>query len=129
VSPAEFEGATATEVHEFYNAAGIKTGHAVVTRESMWDEMSRARALRLQEHEDSVNRFGLSRAEAHKAQPFKVEKSTDYSERAVAAAERADRVKAEKANNGKLPDGYGDGVHYYPILPDPSELREDPRGH
>jgi hypothetical protein len=105
--------------------AGIQTGYTVVTRESVWDESARARAIALQEHEESVNRFNVPLSEAYKAQPFRVEKVVDYSERAVAAAERAARAAAERANGGTVPDDYGDGVHHYPVIPDPSELRED----
>lgn len=88
----------------------------------------RARAMRLQEHEDSICKCGcgLPMAEAHKAQPIKVEKFTDYAARAIEAEKRRDRLKAEKEfGKDKIPDGHFDGVHYYAVLPDPSELRKD----
>ncbi len=116
------------ELHEHFDAEGKKTGHTVVTRESMWDEDARGRALRLQEFEDStVN--GMPVAEAHKEQPFKVDKVVDYAARAIEALRRHDRLEAErKFGKDKIPDGHFDGWHYYAELPDPSELREDRRG-
>lgn len=115
-------------MHRHFDMNDVQTGYTIVTRESLWDDSARARATRLQEYEESVNRFGIPLVEAYKAQPFKVEQFTDYSERAVLAITRADRAKAERENGGTVPEGYGDGVNYHPILPDPSELREDRRG-
>jgi hypothetical protein len=99
-----------------------------VTREVEWDESMRARAMRLQERKDSTNKFGIPLAEAYKEQPFDVQKMTDWSERAVTVHDAAERKKAESKNGGTLPDNYGAGVHYYAVLPDPSDLREDHRG-
>ncbi len=109
----------------------MRTGHTVVTRESEWDDESRGRALRLQEFEDSICRCGcgLPMAEAHKPQPFKVDSYIDYADRAIKGAERAARTKAEKEAGGKLPEDWGDGRRFYAVIPDPSELREDPRGN
>jgi hypothetical protein len=88
----------------------------------------RARAMHLQERKDTTNRFGIPLSEAHKQQPFDVQKMTDFSELAVAMHDHAERKKAEAKNGGTLPDNYGAGTHYYAVLPDPSELREDHRG-
>jgi hypothetical protein len=88
----------------------------------------RARAMHLQERKDTTNRFGIPLSEAHKQQPFDVQKMTDFSELAVARHDHAERKKAESKNGGTLPDNYGAGVHYYAVLPDPSDLREDHRG-
>ena len=118
-------------MHQHYNADGDYTGHTVVTRESLWDESARGRALRLQEHEDApVSSTGLPMAEAHKEQPFKVDKFVDYAHRAVERVKRADRADAEKKyGKDKVPEGLFDGHHYYAVLPDQSELREDPGGN
>ena len=88
----------------------------------------RARAMHLQERKDTTNKFGIPLSEAYKDQPFVVDSMTDFSERAVARHDNNERKKAEAKNGGTLPENYGAGVHYYAVLPDPSNLREDPRG-
>jgi hypothetical protein len=99
-----------------------------VTREVEWDDSMRARAMHLQERKDATNKFGIPLSEAYKDQPFDVKHMTDFSERAVTRHDAAERKKAESKNGGTLPDNYGAGVHYYAVLPDPSELREDHSG-
>ncbi len=97
----------------------------------MWDESARERALELQRYEDSLCKCGcgLPMREAHKAQPFKVDTFTDYAAKAIEAMRRKDRADAEREfGKDKVPDGHFDGVHYYAVIPDPSELREDRRG-
>lgn len=132
-TPDEFEGKAATEVHEHYDTDGNLTGRTVVTRESLWSESARERALELQRHEDSICRCGcgLPMPEAHKQQPFKVDHYFCWAGRSIEQAKRLHRNAAEKEareKGQKLSEHWGEGLHYYAVLPDPSELREDPRG-
>lgn len=108
-------------MHEHFDAAGEKTGHTVVTRESEWDDESRGRALRLIEYEDSLCKCGcnLPIAVAHKRQAFKVDHFTCYAGRAIEMKRRMDRKEHEKD------DGWADGKHYYAVVP---EVKEGQRG-
>lgn len=99
-------------MHEHYTAADELTGYTIITRESAWDADSRGRALRLQEHKDSICGCGCGQpiAVAYEERPFKVDKFTCYAGRAKAQVERKWRE-----DNENSPDGYADGVHHYVI--------------
>jgi hypothetical protein len=113
------------EVHETYtvnpddpDAEAVLTGYVVVTRESEWDENSRARALGLVDYEESLDRVsGLPRAEAYRKQPFMVHTVTNYAEKAVQAQKRKDR-EAHK----KDADGWDDGLNYVAVVAKPDDL-------
>jgi hypothetical protein len=95
VSPREFDGAVASEVHEHFDADGNLTGTTVVTRESMWDDEARGRALRLAEYEASIcPKCGLPMAVCHDPdQAFAVHDSQCYGERAIERVEATHRKK------------------------------------
>ena len=106
------------EVHEHFDAAGKKTGHTIITRESMWDDESRGRALRLAEFEAGMCPCGcgLPMAVAHDAKrPMRVETFVCQARRAMAAVER----KAREKNKDAKPDRNGvlwdDGLNYYAV--------------
>lgn len=62
----------------------------VVTRESPWDDKSRARALALTEHEDSLCRCGcgLPADISHKKQDFLVHELVCYADKSIRALRR-----------------------------------------
>lgn len=83
----------------------------MVTRESVWDEDARGRALRLQEYEDSICGCGCGQPVAiayDKTRAFKVDKATCYAGRAKAQVER--KWQDEHENS---PEGWADGVYHY----------------
>lgn len=101
------------EVHEHFDADGNLTGTTTVTRESPWDDESRARVLALAEYESSLCGCGCGQplvSAMDPSQPWLVDKYVCYAERAKRKVARAD---AEKAQAQKLPDGWSDGTFYY----------------
>lgn len=102
-------------MHEHFDADGNPTGTTVVTRESMWDDESRGRALRLHEYERSICGCGcgLPRRIAHDPkQVFKVETTTCRASKARAQVERAEARAAEDQNR---PEGWSDGLQFFAI--------------
>lgn len=98
-------------MHEHFNAAGKKTGHTIITRESMWDDESRGRALRLAEYEDSLCTCGCNqpmRIAHDKKRLFRVEEFKCAAGRALTIHKRNE---AEKHKKDKKP-GWDDGLHY-----------------
>lgn len=69
------------------------TGYVVITRESPWDDKSRARALKLTEYEESLCHCGcgLPREIGHKKQGFKVHEVVCYAGKAVETVKRLHR--------------------------------------
>jgi hypothetical protein len=121
-----FEGASAVEVHEHYNAVGIKTGETIVTRESLWDDSARGRALALIAHEDSLCKCGcgLPVVDGHKKQLFKVHEVRCWAGRAIKvheAAVRADAEREAKQAKQDLDPTWNAGTYYYATVHDPSE--------
>ena len=107
-----FDGWTPREVHEHYDADGALTGTTVVRRESEWDDETRDRALSLAAYQDSVCGCGcgLSVEDAHKDQPFVVDKFKCYARRAIDLKREADVKRAKKE---KWPDSWESGLHYF----------------
>lgn len=112
-------------MHEHRDIDGNVTGSTVVTRESLWSDEARARALGLQQYEDSICGCGcnLPMAQAHRQQPFLVDHYRCYAGMAKEAGKKKHRADAEaeaKKNRTELPDNWETGLHYYVTLPDPS---------
>lgn len=87
-----------------------------MTREPEWNDSARARALRLDEYDQSIDSdTGLPREEAYKDQPFVVH--SDVVNHARAAI---DRVRADDAEKHKDDPRWMDGRRYYaePYNPD-----------
>ena len=111
------------EVHETYQIDPGDpdnprlTGFVVVTRESPWNDESRARAIALTEHEDSICRCGcgLPRAIAHKKQPFTVHDSICYAGQAIDVVKRMH--KAEHKDDEK----WFEGRHYVAVPADETD--------
>lgn len=91
----------------------------VVTREPEWDEATRGRALRLAEHERSIDKFtGLPLVDAYADQPFLVHSDVvNYAQRAL------DRQQAEdEKNKGDDYEKWSKHRTYYVTVPDPNDL-------
>lgn len=106
----------ALEVHEHYDADGVFTGTTVVTRESMWDDESRGRAMRLAEYEAGLCRHcGQPEHIAHTpGQPITVDSFICHPSRAVEIQRRADEAK-HKDERPKDGGRWNDGRHYYAV--------------
>lgn len=106
----------ALEVHEHYDAKGAYTGHTVITRESLWDDESRGRAMRLAEYEAGLCRHcGQPEHTAHKpGQPITVDSYICHPTRAVEIQRRADEA-AHKDERPKDGGRWNDGRHYYAV--------------
>jgi hypothetical protein len=112
-------------VHEHF-VDGVKTGETIVTRESLWDDSARGRALALIAHEDSLCKCGcgLPVVDGHKKQLFKVHEVRCWAGRAVKVHEAAVRAEAEReAKQAKqdLDPTWNAGTYYYATVHDPSE--------
>lgn len=114
-------------MHEHFDVEGNLTGRTVVTRESMWDDESRGRALRLMEYEAGLCPCGCGlRADVvNSPNPMRVEKFTCYASRALAAKKRADQDEHEKDPKVPARDSAGnpvarwdDGLNYYVVPQD-----------
>lgn len=107
------------EVHEHFDADGVLTGTTVVTRESMWDEASRGRALRLAEFERNIDReTGLPIAEAFNDQPFIVHSNVvNYAQRAIERQQDAD-----EKHHGDNYQKWSKHRRYYAVVPSPDDL-------
>lgn len=118
MSPREFDGATAVEVHEHYDADGVYTGHTVITRESMWDDESRGRALRLAEHRKTLCPCGCGYPRDVAHDPERVVGVGSYVcmiQRAVEVAKRKDEAKHKGEEPNRDGSRWNDGRHYYPV--------------
>lgn len=89
----------------------VLTGITVVTRESAWDDNSRARAIALTEYEESLCGCGcgLPREVAHKKQGFNVDSFVCWAGRAVEQVKKADRA----AHEGD--EAWFAGRHYFAV--------------
>lgn len=114
-------------MHEHFDPKGNLTGYTVVTRESLWDDESRGRALRLAEYEGGKCECGcgLPAEVANSPVPMKVDKFTCYASRALAAQKRADQDAHEKDKKPPPRDQAGnpvprwdDGLNYYVVPQD-----------
>lgn len=108
-------------MHEHFDVDGNPTGTTVITRETEWDDDTRARVLEATAYEDMLCRCGcgLPIDQAHVKQPFLVHDSICYASRALETKRRADAEAAKKA--GK-PDGWDDGLMYFVTLPEDQEV-------
>lgn len=110
----------AEEVHEHFDAEGTLTGITVVTRTSLWDDNSRARAMRLSDYQATICSCGcgLPYAVSHdKDQGFIVDSSVCYAQRALSQVREAETKKNE--HNPK----WAIGRHHY-VLPSDPEREE-----
>jgi hypothetical protein len=107
------------EVHEHFTlttpgdpSSGVLTGYTVITRESEWDDETRARALALYEYENSLCACGCNRpaTESREPTPYVIHEAKCYAGRALEQHRRTQREKHENA-----PDGWDDGVHYFAV--------------
>lgn len=104
------------EVHEHFtvdpdnpDGPGIPTGYTIVTRESPWDDDTRARAIALTEREDSICKCGCGRPIAEtlqKDQAYRVHVVRCAAGRAIDQVRRLDRDKH------KNDPSWDDGLHY-----------------
>lgn len=108
-------------MHEHYDTEGNLTGTTVVTRESMWDEASRGRALRLAEYERSIDKVtGLPFEAAHTNQPFIVHSDVvNYAQRAIDKQKSLDEEHPER---GKADEKWFESRTYYVRTVDPDDL-------
>lgn len=104
-------------MQEHFDVDGNPTGHTVVTRASLWNDSARARAIKLIEHEDSIDGFTrLPVQEAFTEQPFVVDHSVNYAEIQIARHKKtvkAEAAEAAKKAGGKLADDWDTGFHYH----------------
>jgi hypothetical protein len=102
------------EVHEYRDPAGDLLGTITVRRESTWDDIAREQAFGLVVYDESLCGCGcgLPRDVAHDSkQLFVVDEEKCYAGRALEMVRRKKREEAELRN---LPEGWDDGVHYFP---------------
>ena len=103
------------------------TGTTVVTRESPWDETSRARALALHAYEADLCKCGCGRPASESygtQQVYLVDSFTCAAGRAIAIKRKADEDQAKK---DKKPEGWNYGRHYYaePVKPERDKGADD----
>jgi hypothetical protein len=100
-------------VHEHFDANGVLTGTTVVTRESVWDDTSRERALALTAYEAGTCKCGcgqpIERA-YDKKQAYTVHHFTCQAGRAIDLVRHREAEEADRLNK---PDGWNAGRHYY----------------
>lgn len=110
-TPPEFDGKTAVEVHEHHDSDGKCTGHTIVTRESVWDDSARARAIALVEHEEAIDQRTLLPVDVAYDPDAKFV-VTDVINRAEQAIETRKRMDQAQAKKDRLADGWDDGLRY-----------------
>ena len=111
----------AEEVHEHYDADGNFTGRTVVTRGSLWDDNSRARAMRLYEHNNAICRCGcgLPYAVSHDPdQPFIVDSEVCYAGRQLA------KVREDETKKHENDPKWSVGRHHYVYAPSEKEVAD-----
>lgn len=108
----------AEEVHEHFDAEGNLIGRTVVTRESLWDDASRARAMRLYEYDKSIDsETGLPIEDAFRDQPFIVHhKVINYAARALERQRKALIAEHEDVA------GWADGRRFIVQKPSPEQV-------
>lgn len=102
-------------------------------RESLWDDSTRARAMRLQEHKVSIDSTtGLPVGEAYKPQKFVVSSTVNHAALALEMHKDNERREAEreaKRANEDFDTVRWERVRSYSIRPATAkELEEDERG-
>jgi hypothetical protein len=100
-------------VHEHYDAEGELTGTTVVTRESAWDEDSRARAVALQTYEADLCKCGCGQPASEAYDPTQVYKVDSFVCQAARAIELGKKEIAKKAEQDRWKKGWEIGRHYY----------------
>lgn len=98
----------AREVHEHFDVDGNLTGTTVVTRESLWDDASRGLAMRLYEHDNSIDHdTGLAKDVAYARRGFVVHNDViNYARKAI------ETQRAKDAEEHKDEPGWMDGRRY-----------------
>lgn len=99
------------------------TGYTIITRESPWDEDTRARALALTEHEDSLCKCGCGRPAIET-----LRKDVIYDVRGVrcAAGRAIDHQRRLDREAHKDDPTWDDGLHYYAEPAGHAEVAPDP---
>ncbi len=128
MSPRIFDGYALQEVHEHYDKDGTYTGRTVVTREPLWDDSDRERALELEAVEARTCSCGCGqplKETLERGRGFDVIALTCY---AAKAREQLKRREQEAAKTGHAPEGWDDGRYYVvqgsvPPKSDPQEVR------
>lgn len=118
------------EIHEHFTLetpgdaeSGVLTGYTVITRESEWDDETRARVIELAKYRNNLCGCGCGRPAEETLDDttfYRVHKTTCQAGRAIERIRRQDREAHEKD------DGWDDGVHYFavPADPDDPEVKE-----
>lgn len=102
-----------TEIHEHFDVNDVKTGYTVITREPLWNDDDRERAIALDEFERSLCPCGcgLPKDKAFDpAREFSVEMGICHARRTLETQERRDRESAEKKNK---PESFFDGAFWF----------------
>lgn len=117
------------EVHEHFDDNDVRTGYTVITRESAWDDESRARALALAQYESGLCRCGCGL-------PVEVGQRTDQAflvdDIVCQAGKALDRVTREAREKHEKDPAWWDGRRHYvtPVDDDrPPEKRGGARGN
>lgn len=98
--------------------AAAEATHTIVTREPEWDDSSRARAMKLDAYERSIDKeTGLPVSEAYSDRPFIVHSDiVNYAARAI------DRTKREdEAEHGDDPRWFDHRNYYAEVYEPPDE--------
>lgn len=101
-------------MHEHYDAEGRLTGTTVVTRETAWDEETRARALALADYENSLCGCGCGlpvETAYDKTKAFKVDRLVCQAGRARQRVQREAYRQAE-SQQAAHPEGWDDGLYF-----------------
>lgn len=91
-----------------------------MTREPEWDDETRGRVLRLQEHDESFCTCGCNLPIEVAYDPDRVLVVDDFKCFAGRALDMVRRQRAEDAKKNNLPDGWDAGVHLYVREHDPA---------
>lgn len=108
-------------MHEHFDAAGNKTGHTVVTRESLWDDSSRARAMRLHDYERSICTCGcgLPYAVSHNPKtPLVVDSQVCYAQRTLTD------IRERETEQHKDDQTWSMGRHHFVYVPTDEQIEQ-----
>lgn len=110
MTPRELDGWAPEEVHEHFDAEGVKTGFTVVTREPRVSPEDRAQMVALDEYEAGICSCGCGQPLVEAMSPDRAWVVNDhvcYAKRAVAQVRRKAQAEAERVGR---PDGWDDGI-------------------
>jgi hypothetical protein len=108
-----FDGWAPREVHKHYDAKGKLTGTTVVTREPMWNDDDRSRALALDEYDRAKCPCGCGQTIEEASDPTRAFVIEDYTCHAGRALKRHERAVADRAEKTNKPEGWSDGLTHY----------------